>query len=74
MGNLQLLTPLQHIEDGPGHGPALIVGGTALNQVWLFIVAPLIGGAVAAGLRRMLYPEPQPQALASGEIPAPSLG
>ena len=32
-------------------GPALIVGGTALNQVWLFIVAPLIGGAVAAGLR-----------------------
>ena len=31
-------------------GPALIVGGTALNQVWLFIVAPLLGGAVAAGL------------------------
>ena len=55
-------------------GPALIVGGTALNQVWLFIVAPLIGGALAAGLRRMLYPEPQPQALASGEIPTPSLG
>ena len=31
-------------------GPALVVGGTALNQVWLFIVAPLIGGALAAGL------------------------
>ncbi len=31
-------------------GPALIVGGTALNQVWLFIVAPLVGGAVAAAL------------------------
>jgi aquaporin Z len=31
-------------------GPALIVGGTALSQVWLFIVAPLVGGAVAAGL------------------------
>ena len=27
-------------------GPALIVGGTALSQVWLFIVAPLVGGAV----------------------------
>ena len=26
-------------------GPALIVGGTALSQVWLFIVAPLVGGA-----------------------------
>ena len=33
-------------------GPALIVGGQALSQVWLFIVAPLIGGAVAAGLYR----------------------
>ena len=29
-------------------GPALIVRGDALNQVWLFIVAPLIGGAIAA--------------------------
>ncbi|OLT33237.1 aquaporin [Actinomadura sp. CNU-125] len=29
-------------------GPALIAGGSALSQVWLFIVAPLIGGAIAA--------------------------
>ena len=29
-------------------GPALVVGGTALSQVWLFIVAPLVGGIVAA--------------------------
>jgi aquaporin Z len=29
-------------------GPALIVGGTALKQVWLFIVAPLAGGIVGA--------------------------
>ncbi|HLN16259.1 MAG TPA: aquaporin [Acidimicrobiales bacterium] len=29
-------------------GPALIVGGTALSQVWLFIVAPLVGGIVGA--------------------------
>ena len=28
-------------------GPALFEGGTALSQVWLFILAPLIGGAVA---------------------------
>jgi aquaporin Z len=33
-------------------GPALIVGGLALSQVWLFIVAPLVGGAVAAVLYR----------------------
>jgi aquaporin Z len=30
-------------------GPALLVGGTALSQVWLFIVAPIIG-AVSAGI------------------------
>ena len=37
-------------------GPALIVGGTALSQVWLFIVAPLVGGAVAAGLHYLVFP------------------
>jgi aquaporin Z len=36
-------------------GPALVVGGTPLRQVWLFIVAPVVGGAVAAGLHRLLY-------------------
>jgi aquaporin Z len=30
-------------------GPALLVGGAALSQLWLFIVAPL-GGALLAGL------------------------
>ncbi len=29
-------------------GPALIHGGSALTHVWLFIIAPLIGGALAA--------------------------
>jgi aquaporin Z len=29
-------------------GPALFVGGTALGQLWLFIVAPIIGGIIAA--------------------------
>ena len=28
-------------------GPALFVGGAALSQLWLFIVAPFIGAAVA---------------------------
>ena len=37
-------------------GPALIVGGEALRQVWLFIVAPLVGGAVAAILNLLLFP------------------
>jgi len=28
-------------------GPALFTGGAAISQLWLFIVAPLIGGAIA---------------------------
>jgi aquaporin Z len=36
-------------------GPALVVGGTALKQVWLFILAPLVGGAVAAGVHVAFY-------------------
>lgn len=28
--------------------PALIQGGVALKQVWVFIIAPLVGGALAA--------------------------
>ncbi len=30
-------------------GPALFAGGKALSQLWLFIVAPILGGLVAAG-------------------------
>lgn len=29
-------------------GPALFVGGDALSNVWVFIVAPLVGGVLAA--------------------------
>ncbi|MEO0019203.1 MAG: aquaporin Z [candidate division WOR-3 bacterium] len=35
-------------------GPALIVGGPALQQVWLFILAPLVGGVLAALIWRLL--------------------
>ncbi len=31
-------------------GPALLVGGEALSNVWVFIVAPLIGGVLAAAV------------------------
>lgn len=31
-------------------GPALFEGGTALSQLWLFIVAPLLGAALSAGV------------------------
>lgn len=38
-------------------GPALFMGGDALTQVWVFIVAPLIGAAIAAIVFRLLQPE-----------------
>src|SRR6266850_4481626 len=31
-------------------GPAIFVGGWAISQLWLFIVAPLIGSALAAAI------------------------
>ena len=35
-------------------GPALFVGGDALSNVWVFIVAPLIGGVLAAVCYKIL--------------------
>ncbi len=34
-------------------GPALFAGGMALQQLWLFIVAPIVGGLAAALLRKI---------------------
>ncbi|MDO4846453.1 MAG: MIP family channel protein [Oscillospiraceae bacterium] len=35
-------------------GPALLAGGDALNQVWIFILAPLVGACIAALVFRAL--------------------
>jgi len=42
-------------------GPALFVGGWALSQLWLFWVAPLVGGAIGGVLYRWLSKEPAAQ-------------
>jgi aquaporin Z len=42
-------------------GPALFVGGWALAQLWLFWVAPLIGGAIGGLLYRSLSETPAAQ-------------
>ena len=39
-------------------GPALLVGGTALAQLWLFIVAPIIGAIIAALVWKYLFEAP----------------
>jgi len=36
-------------------GPAIFAGGWALGQLWMFWVAPLIGGALGGGIYRALF-------------------
>jgi len=38
-------------------GPAIFAGGWALQQLWMFWVAPLIGGALGGGIYRALFGE-----------------
>ena len=35
-------------------GPALLAGGDALNQLWIFIVGPFVGGALAACIWKVI--------------------
>ena len=47
-------------------GPALFVGGWALEQLWLFWVAPLIGGIIGGVVYRGLSTEPE--GVVAGEV------
>jgi aquaporin Z len=51
-------------------GPALFVGGWALSQLWLFWVAPLIGGAAGGLLYRWLSAEPAEEVTGQFSVPA----
>lgn len=37
-------------------GPALFHGGTALSNLWIFIVGPFVGAALAAGVWKIVEP------------------
>ncbi|ANH81509.1 aquaporin [Niabella ginsenosidivorans] len=45
-------------------GPAVLVGGAALSQVWLFIVAPIIGAILSALIWNILLERPDKKATA----------
>jgi aquaporin Z len=47
-------------------GPALFVGGWAIQQLWLFWLAPLIGGAIGGVVYRWLSAEPGGQVTGRG--------
>ena len=63
-------------------GPALFAGGDPLAHVWLFLIAPLIGGALAAGIARLLVvpavtagaPEPATVDRTGAELPGDAAG
>ncbi|MFG2225714.1 MIP family channel protein [Streptomyces sp. NPDC048644] len=45
-------------------GPALFAGGAAITQLWMFIVAPLLGGALAAVVHQFTHPSHEPRLIA----------
>ncbi len=51
-------------------GPALIVGGMALQQLWLFWVAPIAGGIIGGVVYRWLSPESAQRPAIEGEVAA----
>jgi aquaporin Z len=52
--------PVTNLSVNPARstGPAIIVGGWALEQLWLFWVAPIVGAAIAGVLYPALAEEP----------------
>lgn len=51
--------PVDNLSVNPARstGPALFVGGKALGQLWLFWVAPIVGGMLGGAIYRFLLAE-----------------
>jgi aquaporin Z len=49
--------PVTNLSVNPARstGPAVFVGGWAVAQLWMFWVAPLIGGALGGGVYRIVF-------------------
>jgi aquaporin Z len=54
--------PVTNVSVNPARstGPALFVGGWALQQLWLFWVAPIVGAALAGVVYSVFASEPEP--------------
>ena len=54
-------------------GPAVFVGGDALTQIWLFIVAPIIGGIIGAVVWKYFFEEEElPDLPEAAEVDKPA--
>jgi aquaporin Z len=51
--------PVTNLSVNPARstGPAVIVGGWAIRQLWLFWIAPIAGGAIGGAVYRVLFAE-----------------
>ncbi|MGO9404326.1 MAG: aquaporin Z [Terriglobales bacterium] len=51
--------PVTNLSVNPARstGPAIFVGGWALSQLWLFWLAPIVGGVLAGGVYRAVFGE-----------------
>jgi aquaporin Z len=51
--------PVTNLSVNPARstGPAIFVGGWAIQQLWLFWLAPIVGGSLAGGVYRAIFGE-----------------
>ncbi|MGB6973129.1 MAG: aquaporin Z [Terracidiphilus sp.] len=49
-------------------GPALFAGGWAISQLWLFWVAPIVGGILAGIVHRLLFEKTPPEPPIAGDL------
>jgi aquaporin Z len=54
--------PVTNLSVNPARstGPALFVGGWALEQLWLFWIAPIVGAVIAGAVYSVFATEPEP--------------
>jgi aquaporin Z len=66
--------PITNLSVNPARstGPAIFVGGWAVRQLWLFWLAPLIGGAIGGVLYSSLFAEDVYKRSSVSRVPHPS--
>ena len=54
--------PVTNLSVNPARstGPAVFVGGWAIEQLWMFWLAPIIGAAIAGAVYSVFATEPEP--------------